>query len=458
MSEDRIFLASNNVELSEHKSYIELTNLLCYYDAPNENGVVLPSEKALEKAESLVNMPVVAKYKVIDGQPDLGGHEVYLDPVTKDIAFDTEEIGTHTSVEVKDAEIEIHGEKRTLPCLFATSRIWTARHKNTVNAIKRLYSEGKLTSSWEVSVNSYEFKDGVKVLNEYSFDANCLLGSNVLPAYPCASVLNMASLEQSQLMIAEALTKDKKEDNVEQETNVTKTSIKEEKEEPANSEIQPKATEIEVSAMTSMDFRKKLAKACRDKMGDTAWVYLAFIMVDESYCLCDGDKLDELEFYKFDYKIENGEVTVSEPEKIKLVVSVGEINKAISARDNEIISNKKTISILEAEIAELKQYKDIVDKANAEKAEAEKAEKIEHLKVVAQTGGYISAQEIEADESIKTMIASLDEVGIKSLIVDRMLAEKKENHIETSESVHTDVNDNGQPQNVSAFSYYMNLH
>ena len=452
MTKDKFYLASNNVELSETKSYIELTNILCYYDVPNENGVLLPSDKALEKAETLVNMPVVAKYKIVNGQPDLGGHEAYIDPVTKEIAFDTQEIGTHTSVKVEEAEIELHGEKRTLPCLFATSRIWTTRQKNTVKAIKRLYDEGKLTSSWEVSVNSYEYKDGIKVLKDYSFDANCLLGSNVLPAYPCASVLDMASLEQSQLMIAEALTKDKEEDSMEN-TKPEKSTV--EPEVPAEPE-QSAATEV--STLTIEDLRKRLHKACKETYFDdkNTYFWISMVIVDEKYCLCKAFGLDELEFYKFNYVIENGEVTVSEPEKITLIVPIADINKAISTRDDEIIANKATIEKLEADNAELQRYKEIVDKAEAERIEAEKAEKMTQLKEIAQAGGYITANEIEENETIKTMISSLDEAGIKNLIVDRMIASKPVKKTETSEVVRIDVTGTEPKEQVSAFDFYMN--
>lgn len=458
MAKEKIYIASNNVELSETKSYLELTTLMCYYDVPNENGVTLPYKDAIEKAQTLVNMPVVAKYKVINKKPDLGGHEAYIHPVTKEIEFDTDEIGTHTSVCIKDTEIELHGEKRVLPCLFSTSRIWTTRHKNTVKAIKRLYDEGTLTSSWEITVNAYEYKDGIKVLSDYSFDANCLLGSNSLPAYPCASVLDMASLEQSQLMIAEALTKDKEEDEqVEIEKENTVVTEDSQIENKNTYETNPTGgnsdtTQVETSAMTYTDFRKALSKACSDKVSNS---YLAIIMADENYCLCDAYDLSELEFYKFDYKIENNTVAVSEPEKIKLVVSVAEINKAISTRDDEIIASNNTITELNKEISELKKYKDIVESIEAEKIKAENSAKIEKLKSLALTSGYISEKETLEDETIKTMIASLDEIGIKSLIVDRMLVAKAK-PIETSE-MHIDVSGTDSDKSVSAFSYYMNL-
>ena len=150
MNNDKILLASHAVELSETSTYIELTNRLCYYDESNLNGVILPSEGAKEKADTLVGMPVVAKYRQdADGKPNLGGHEVSINPVTNEVRFGTENVGTHMSVEIKDDTVSVNGVAKTLPCLFATSRIWT-RNKNVVAAIKRLFSEKRLFTSWEL--------------------------------------------------------------------------------------------------------------------------------------------------------------------------------------------------------------------------------------------------------------------------------------------------------------------
>ena len=63
MDQEKIVLASKVVELSETQTHLDLVDRVCFYDAANLNGVLLPSDGALEKAETLVNMPVVAKYK-----------------------------------------------------------------------------------------------------------------------------------------------------------------------------------------------------------------------------------------------------------------------------------------------------------------------------------------------------------------------------------------------------------
>ena len=129
---------------------------------------------------------------------------------------------------------------------------------------------------------------------------------------------------------------------------------------------------------------------------------------------------------------------------------------AILGKDNKIIENQKTISSLESEVEKLKKYKDIVDKEEAEKEEAEKNRKIEELKTIAKTGGYISEKEISEDETIKKMISELDETGIKSLIVDRMLVKDKEtssNHTSEMSEYHTDIIDDDNK--VSAFDVFM---
>ena len=69
MISEKIYLASKTIEISELTNYIELTNRLCYYDDKNLNNVMLPyegtEESAKEIAQTLVNMPLQAKYKKI---------------------------------------------------------------------------------------------------------------------------------------------------------------------------------------------------------------------------------------------------------------------------------------------------------------------------------------------------------------------------------------------------------
>ena len=106
---DKVCFSSTAIELSEHDSYLELVNRVCFYGEPNLNGVLLPDDTAAEYAETLVNMPVYAKYRVNDkGEPTFGSHEAYLDE-NGELQFDTTPIGVHTAVEVKDDVVDVNG-------------------------------------------------------------------------------------------------------------------------------------------------------------------------------------------------------------------------------------------------------------------------------------------------------------------------------------------------------------
>jgi hypothetical protein len=205
-----------------------LVNRVCYYDAPNLNGVALPSEGAEEKAQTLINMPVVAKYtQNAQGQPTFKGHEVSVDE-DGEVVFGTDTIGTHTEVWVAEDAVTIGNETKQLPCLFARYRIW-ARNKNVVAAVKRLFAENKLYSSWELSAIAYNVANGVKTITDYLFEGNALLGYEyATPAYGVdnAKAISLASEEDRGLVLAEAFARDlileqKDGDNTMENTNVT---------------------------------------------------------------------------------------------------------------------------------------------------------------------------------------------------------------------------------------------
>lgn len=442
MSIEKIELSGQAIELSETSTFLEMTNRLCYYGEPNANNVVLPVDTAVDLAETLIDQPVVAKYKTNKGKPDLGGHEVIK---TKNgIKFGTENIGVHTAVEVKDDTVEVNGEIKTLPCLFAKCKIWT-RNTNMIDAVKRLFAEGKLFSSWEIKTSNYEVKDGIKYLNNYVFESNCLLGSGHTPSFgDCATALALAETEQEpEMLIAEALAIDiensiNKEDinlekgetiiNSEEITEPVTTSESEQAEE--NSVSETNIPEIEVADMTVRDLRIKLEKLCRDKL---RYCWIAFMFPNEKYVLLEYDEREsELDYMKVTYEVNGTDIRVGEPEKVSLAVSVSNINKEIETKNDAIIAANDEIKSLRAEIEQLTPYKEMAEKASKEKAEKELAEKQEKLKSYAIKSGYISTEEIETSEDIKMLITNVDETAVKALIVDRLMAEKAE--IVTSET------------------------
>ena len=497
MNNEKFCLSSKAIDLAEHDNYLELTNRLCYYDDKNLNNVLLPykdyEDKALECAQTLVNMPVQAKYRKIRRLDDLGGHEAHLDK-DGDVVFDTESIGTHTEVYIQnDSVTTVSGESKELPCLYAKCRIWK-RNKNIIAAIRRLYdSEDGLNTSWEISTKSYKFENGVKTLTDYEFLANTFLGSTTTPAYQGTS--KTISLSEQELMVANALSADMSDNveninNQEKEDNMSKSVdvIESEKTEPivdetsesvdtvaenqtsktddkekeipevdddgeyktdddkkkckseyktdddkkkCKSDSETSEEEIEKSELTSNDLYERINKACREKTN--GWGYISFWFPEEKYVLFHICEQKELEFYKFVYSVDGDTLIVEEPETITLTVSIAEINNAIAQRDESLLKANEKIQTLESEIAELQPFKEQAEKAAREKAEAEKKAKQDELAAYAVKSGYITQSEIDSDETISKMISELDEDGIKKTICERLMSSLNEkSDIETS--------------------------
>ena len=209
LDEKNLYLASQVIELSETDSYIDLIDRVCYYDNANLNGVQLDyDETSYEKAQTLVNQPVLAYYKTDEfGNPTLGGHE--MKRVGGKTTFATQAIGTHLNAWIEDAEVElVSGERAIVKCLFSTIRLWK-RFENCVSAAKNLFEKGKLYNSWEIVSSNAYYENNIKHLRDYNFIGNCLLGT-AYPAYGKASHVYEAAEfdEEPQLLIAEALSAD----------------------------------------------------------------------------------------------------------------------------------------------------------------------------------------------------------------------------------------------------------
>lgn len=481
---DNFEMSSSVLELSEHKTYLELTRRSCYYNYPNGNNVQLNSDNAEEMAETLVNQPVVAKYKKIAGKDDLGGHECSVDK-NGNVKFGTATIGVNTAVEVKDDDVTLYsGETVNTPCLFVTSRIWK-RNSSVCDAIKRLFNLGQLHSSWEILSEKTEMVDGVKVLKKYLFESDCLLGSRTTPAYGnCAETLCMASLDEEspEMLIAEALANDiynteAKEDNMAKtqeiaeekvveipteasevkventdtpvaEVSEGETSESENKEEAEKSEeiseakdekpfeVEKSEETLESSALTVRDLRVKISEICRQTY---RWFYVCFMFPAENYVLgkTDENGENELDYVKFTYTVNGNEVTVGEPEKVTLSVSVAEINNTIAEKNDAIVKANAEIQTLKAENETLLSYKERCEKEDAEKAENELSEKKEALKKYALDSKQITEAELETDK-FKKIIDELDKAQLSEIISDRVVASlskesKAETKVETSE-------------------------
>lgn len=413
-------MSSNVIELSEHKTYIELTRRLCYYDYPNLNGVQLNSDTAEEKAQSLLMQPVVAKYKRIRNKDDLGGHECSVDN-KGNVTFGTVPIGVNVAVEIKNDTVNINNNTVETPCLFATSRIWT-RNKNVCSAIKRLFAEGKLHSSWEILTENAEYVNNVKILKDYVFEADALLGSTSNPAYgECATTLCVASAEDPEILLSEAIANDFNIDN--SETKEDKTLKIKENEPVVTSENEntdvitdevvetsQETENVETTETTETVSETREAKA--EKIEDTT--------ADENTEKSEESNSDNTD-------TSNKEV-VSDTDTI-----IANLKQEIVEKNDAIIKANEEIANLKAVNESLVQYKEMYEKIESEKAADELAKKKKCLSEYAVKSGYISSEEIESSEEIKKLIDAVDENGIKAIIVDRLMAQKNDVVVETSE-------------------------
>ncbi|WP_243126836.1 hypothetical protein [Clostridium sp. HBUAS56010] len=434
-NKENLHFYSEVIDIAEHKTYLELTSRICYYDDINANNVMLPYDEATEdKAKTLVNMPVQAKYKTnTKGEPTFGSHEMYKDG-NGNLLFNTSSIGTHTEIYIQEETITtVKGETKTLPCLFAKYRIWK-RYKNVIQAVKRLFDLGKLFSSWEILTFAYEFKDGVKKITDYEFEANTLLGFEYArPSYgTSATAISLAS-EGNEMMIAEALSQDLAAENSEETEG---GFIKDMKKDNINTPETNDPAQTEVSQLTDWDLREKIRKACSDKIDKWCWPSFHFPVEKEVWCEYEGRET-ELDYLRFTYEVENDVVTVSDPEPVKLAVSakainstVAELNSKITTKDDALIKASETISTLKTEISELEPYKDKFEKAEQEKIDREVSEKKEKLIASVTKTGFITKEEIETSEEFKGFINSLDEKSLKAIVAERYIAslEEKENN------------------------------
>ena len=186
--------------------------LLCPLDEANANGKgIKESDLSEDEMNTLVGQPLVTKvvYNEQTKQYDFSGHlmkKVWkYDSNGNLVKFSdftsTNPIGYHIGVEIED--VDFNGTVKR--CLVANVTLWT-RYYRAMEIIERLGTN--LHTSWEVSYsNSYE-ENGTEWLTGILFLANCVLGTNINPAYKIAGLLEVAEEQQDNDELEEALVND----------------------------------------------------------------------------------------------------------------------------------------------------------------------------------------------------------------------------------------------------------
>ena len=463
---DNIVFYSDQVYLSENSnpdSYIAKF-IICDFGR-NKNGVALDRNTIENWMSTLKNKPLVGKIKMrYDGEYDFTGHNVReVEKVDengnkyREVEFDTEAFGTFF-----DVAIETINDKEYI---VASCEIWKRFTKACEIIVNRI-QEGSLSTSWEISVekSTQGIIDGLmtKIIQAGRFIGHCLLGKNVSPAYDSSGLLEIASTNYD-MEFAEALSQDilsqgldikneaKEENNLQSnietqvaeenvEETVVETPVAETTESSTETEVTENKDETEVSQLTEYDLRKKICEACRAKLDKWCWISFHFPVEKEVWLEVDGRE-SELDFVRMTYTVENDTITVSDPEEVKLTVSIADVNTKIaeleaevSTKDEAIIKSGEEIARLKTEMSELSPFKEKFEKAEQERIENELKEKKETIISSITKSGLITREEIEASEELKGYVENLDEKSLKAVLADRYIASLSENNTEVSET------------------------
>ena len=395
---EKICFSSVPLEVADHNDYKIATFLISVLDTWDLNGRMIPKETGEACHQSIIGFPILAKLiKNEQGEPtNFGDHEVQYKLGENGIEpyFDTTPIGSVTESWIEDREVA--GYEGIKSCILIKAKLWSSRFPEYFKVFDSLYSQGAIASSWELTVHEALQTIKGRILKAVTFIGNTLLGSNILGAVPKAGVLEYATLEPSELKLAAALSSDiQKMKEVDQNMDKLDEKKLKDKEENKESSEQKEVKKVE-NDIETVPVDKVTEKKPKKK--------------DEEEAKCD------------------------EHDKEK-----SDVAQKLIEKDDTILKLSAQVKELKANVASLMPYKEkveAIEKAEmAAKLEKEKAE----LKEYAMKSGYITDEELESSEEVKSLIEKADKIGLKALICDRVVAaldEKKEEKFEDKLSLN----------------------
>lgn len=410
-NEDKtILLSSKPVEVSEHKDYKLATFLISVLDEYDLNGRMIPRSVAEKCGETIIGAPILAKliYDPFTGKPcDFGGHETYwsLDDDGKDvIKFGTEPIGGVTKQWIESRKID--GFDTPKDCLMIQAKIWVSRFPEYAKVLDQLWDEGKVSSSWELTVHDEEWTTAGRILRDITFIGNCIIG--VYPAVPQAGLTEYASVKDNhdELSLAVALSKDM--------AAIARDENDQKGKEPMDNQMTPETSTAESTAPVENP--------------STA----------ESTTTVENPPAAQDPVPALSYEIKDNQVSVSGCEDEHVIAMIGDVNNAFSsladqlAKANDALEKANSlVNDLNAEIASLKPFKEEHDRAEAEKAAAELQAKRDAVRDMFIRSERVSEEEL-ATESFRKIIEDADMAAAKSIVADRFMASMPEKGVETA--------------------------
>lgn len=427
-----IILASTPIEISDFPNHKEATFLISVLDEYNSNGVLIEKEEGEKYHNTIVGYPIVAYLKYDkEGKPDdFGGHELrakYNSETKKlEYYFATHPIGSVTESWIEERDVEGYEGKKDV--ILIKAKLWKSRFTEYFKAFDKLWEDGKIASSWEISASDSEKTTKGKRLKSFEFIGNALLGSNVTGAVQGAGVLEVAADNDINYELSEAFSKDMQSNSIDN----TDPSHEGDNNDPNSHEEggirlmgnKNKNTEgSELSALTDNDLYTKVRRAVNSSNEDK-YYYTAMLYPYEYKAIAyTWDRASEEDFVQFTYSVNSDDtISITSQEDVKMVfvskteheTQIADLEEKVTSAEKEISEAGKAVTeltkekeALETQVSELNEYKVKVDELEKAEQERELSEKKEELKTFALEDDLISSEELESDEKLTVIFSEL---------------------------------------------------
>ncbi|GMX64395.1 hypothetical protein Elgi_36640 [Paenibacillus elgii] len=437
---EKFIFSSIPVEVSEFSNHKEVTFLISVLGEYNANNVLIEEEEGEKYHSTIVGYPILAYLKYDkNGRPnDFGGHELRAkhNSETKKVEyyFATFPIGSVTDSWIEEREVAGYEGKRKV--ILIKSKLWKSRFPEYFKVFDKLWDNGGISSSWEISSSDVKKTAKGKILKAFEFIGNCLLGSSVQGAVKGAGVLEVASEDEVNYELSNALLNDIK--NVDNQANISSISIstdsnqEDDKEDIDNyidlsnneggSEL-GKEGQIKTSAVTHDDLWNKVRRAVSNANSDKYYnVSIIYPYAFEAYGYY-WDRASQEDFVKFNFTVNSDDtVSITSQEDVKMkFVPVSEFESQLSELQAKLDDAEKQIAeagklltdatkdkeVLETQVSELQHFKEKVEEMEKAEKERELADKKEELKTFALKDNLISEADLESDDQLAQIFTEL---------------------------------------------------
>ena len=433
---ENFIFSSTPIEVSEFTNHKEATFLISVLDEYNSNKVLIEKDEGDKYHGTIVGYPILAYLKYDkDGKPeDFGGHELRAkyNSESKEIEyyFATHPIGSVTESWIEEREVDGYKGKKNV--ILIKTKLWKSRFPEYFKVFDKLWEDGNISSSWEISASKSEKTSKGKKLKEFEFIGNCLLGSKVTGAVKGAGVLEVASDNELNYDLSNAFLQDIRNttvvstlsdnnsvDDIEQNQDEVNINLSNE----GGNENMGEENQKELSALTDNDLYRKVRKAI-NSANENKYYYLSQLYPYELKAIAyEWDRESEEDFVQFTYSVNSDDtVSITAQEDVKMTfvpktqieAQIAELEEKVTNTEKEVAEAGKSITELskekeelETQIAELTKYKEKVEELEQAEKERELASKKEELKSFTLEDSLIAEEEIEEDETLKTIFSEL---------------------------------------------------